>query len=124
MTSKRTKTRLQTKRIYEEADPADGQRILIDRLWPRGLAKEKAQVDYWAKDAAPSGELRKWYQHDPEKWEAFRTKYFEELDASPEAVEALTGFLKPGLNTILFASREEDLNNARALVEYLEDRRG
>ena len=124
MASKRTKTRLQTKQIYKEADPADGQRILIDRLWPRGLSKKKAQVDCWAKDAAPSNELRKWYRHDPEKWEAFRTKYFAELDASPEAVKALRAVLKPGLNTILFASREENLNNAWALVEYLEDRRG
>ena len=124
MSNRATDIQLKTKRIYEEALPTDGQRILIDRLWPRGLSKGKARVDYWAKDAAPSNELRKWYQHDPEKWEAFRERYFAELDALPQTIEGLRQALRPGLNTILFASREEDLNNARALVEYLEERPG
>ena len=110
---------LVTKRVYEDADPDDGKRILIDRLWPRGLSKEKARVDYWAKDAAPSNALRKWYQHDPAKWETFRERYFAELDEATEAVQALRAELVAGRNTILFGSKELDLNNARALVEYL-----
>jgi len=123
MTARRTKLQFVTKRIYEAASPEDGNRILIDRLWPRGVSKEKAAIDYWARDAAPSNELRKWYGHDHAKWPEFRTRYFAELDATPDAVQALREALLPGLNTIVFASKEEDLNNARALVEYFEERR-
>jgi len=112
--------RFQTKRIYQPAASGDGRRILIDRLWPRGLSKEKAAVDYWARSIAPSNELRKWYQHDPAKWDEFRRRYFEELDAAPDGVDALRAELGRGLNTILFGSKEERLNNATALVEYLE----
>lgn len=117
---KKTKLRFTTKRIYEPAERSDGRRILIDRLWPRGVSKEKAAVDYWAKEAAPSSELRKWYQHDPEKWPEFKTRYFAELDAAPEALAALRKELAPGLNTIVFSSKEEELNNAHALILYLE----
>ena len=109
------------KRIYQPATTSDGRRILIDRLWPRGLSKQKAAVDYWAKDIAPSNELRKWYRHDPAKWPEFRRRYFAELDAAPEGVEAMRSELGRGMNTILFGSKEERLNNARALVEYLEE---
>lgn len=122
MAPPKKRIRFVTKRIYAEASPEDGRRILIDRLWPRGLSKEKAQIDYWAKEAAPSNALRKWYQHDPEKWDEFRTRYFAELDAATEAVEALRAELGPGLNTIVFGSKEELLNNATALVEYLSSR--
>ena len=120
MTARSERHELVTKRVYEAPAKSDGTRILIDRLWPRGLSKEKARVDYWARDAAPSNALRKWYQHDPEKWAEFRRRYFAELDAAPEAVEALRAALGPGRNSILFGSKEADLNNARALVEYLE----
>ena len=123
MAARRKKARFVTKRIYEGASPEDGNRILIDRLWPRGVSKEKAAIDYWARDAAPSNELRKWYGHDHEKWAEFRTRYFAELDAAPEAVLALREAIAPGLNTIVFASKEEDLNNARALFEYLSERK-
>ncbi|MCR9093952.1 MAG: DUF488 family protein [bacterium] len=122
MTARSKRIELVTKRVYEPASDDDGKRILIDRLWPRGLSREKARIDYWAKDAAPSDALRKWYQHDPEKWERFRERYFAELDARPEAVDALRAELVPGRNSIVFGSRERDLNNARALVEYLEAR--
>lgn len=106
------------------AERSDGTRILIDRLWPRGLSKENAAVDYWAKDVAPSSALRKWYQHDPEKWPEFRDRYFSELEANPEGIARLESELGKGLNTILFGSKEERLNNAGALVEYLEMRLG
>ena len=122
MAVRKKRPELVTKRVYEPVSKSDGKRILIDRLWPRGLSKEKARIDYWAKDAAPSNALRKWYQHDPEKWEEFRRRYFAELDAAPEAVEALRAELAPGRNSILFGSKEPDLNNARALTEYLEER--
>ena len=113
---------LAIRRVYDAPAPDDGKRILIDRLWPRGLSKEKARVDYWARDAAPSNALRKWYQHDPAKWPEFRARYFAELDEAEEALAALRAELVPGRNTILFGSREPDQNNARALVEYLEER--
>ena len=112
--------RRRIKRVYEPASRADGRRILIDRLWPRGLSKEQAAVDYWAKDLAPSSELRRWYAHEPAKWPEFRRRYFAELDANPAAVAALRSRLGRGANTILFGSKEARLNNARALVEYLE----
>ncbi len=115
--------RFQSKRIYEPADPNDGRRILIDRLWPRGISKQRAAVDYWAREIAPSNELRRWYRHEPSRWPDFRRRYFAELDANPEGVEALERELAKGLNTILFASKEEKLNNAAARILYLEARR-
>jgi uncharacterized protein YeaO (DUF488 family) len=114
--------RLQSKRVYLPASRVDGRRILIDRLWPRGLKKEIAAVDYWAKPVSPSSQLRKWYQHDPEKWTEFRRRYFAELDSNLEGIAALRAELGRGINTILFASKEERLNNATALIEYLEKR--
>jgi len=113
--------RLEIKRIYQPATASDGRRILIDRLWPRGLSKQKAAVDYWARDIAPSNELPKWYRHAAAKWPEFRRRYFAELDAAPEGVAALRSELGRGMNTILFGSKEERRNNAHALVEYLED---
>ena len=114
--------RIRTKRVYEPAKKADGRRILIDRLWPRGLTKEAARIDFWARSAAPSHELRRWYQHDPAKWESFRRRYFEELDANPEGVAELRANLGRGTVTLVFGSKEEELNNASALREYLQDR--
>jgi uncharacterized protein YeaO (DUF488 family) len=110
---------LRTKRIYLEYDESDGTRILIDRLWPRGISKQAARIDYWAKAAAPSNALRQWYKHEPAKWDEFRERYFAELDANPDGVAELRAALGTGRTTILFASKEEALNNASALVEYL-----
>lgn len=112
--------RLETKRIYDPPSPDDGIRILIDRLWPRGISKAAAKLDHWARDVAPSDELRQWYRHEPDKWEQFRSRYFAELDAVPEAVEALRARLGDGTVTLLFSSRETELNNATALKQYLE----
>ncbi|MEM7411198.1 MAG: DUF488 family protein [Myxococcota bacterium] len=111
--------RLRTRRIYEPARKSDGRRILIDRLWPRGLSRERAQIDDWARDIAVSDALRRWYDHRPERWPEFRRRYFAELDANAEAVEALRDSLAKGTNTLLFGSRESERNNATALRDYL-----
>ena len=114
--------RVRTKRIYDEPARSDGRRVLIDRLWPRGVSKEAAKLDFWAKAVAPSNELRQWYQHEAPKWDEFRDRYFAELDANPEGVAELRSQLElgSGTATLLFASKEERLNNASALREYLE----
>jgi uncharacterized protein YeaO (DUF488 family) len=110
---------LRIKRVYDPPSPKDGRRILIDRLWPRGLSKASAKVDFWAKNAAPSAELRKWFDHEPAKWAEFKKRYYAELDANPVAVAELRAAMGRGTVTILFGSREEKLNNAAALVSYL-----
>jgi len=94
--------------------------VLVDRLWPRGLSKEDAALHAWVRSVAPSDALRKWYGHDPDKWNAFRERYFAELDANPEAVAALRDALGRGTATLLFDAKEQRWNNATALREYLE----
>ncbi len=112
--------RIRTKRIYEKPARSDGRRILIDRLWPRGLSKDAAQLHFWARSVAPSHELRRWYHHDPSKWDEFRRRYVAELDANPEGLAELREHLGTGTVTLLFGSKEEHLNNATALREYLQ----
>ncbi|WP_330083715.1 DUF488 domain-containing protein [Methylocystis iwaonis] len=105
------------KRVYEPPEPEDGARVLVDRLWPRGLTKEKAAVDLWAKDAAPSHELRRWFGHEPERWEEFQARYREELE-SPEAQEqiaTLRAMARKGRVTLLYAAHDEEMNNAVVL---------
>jgi uncharacterized protein YeaO (DUF488 family) len=114
---------VRTKRIYEASDPADGRRILVDRLWPRGIAKSNARIDFWAKSVSPSNELRRWYGHDPENWAEFRERYFEELDSNPDGVSELRSHLGSGTVTFLYSSKETRLNNASALKDYLESRK-
>ncbi len=109
------------KRAYEHPSPSDGVRVLVDRLWPRGLSKAKAAIDLWLRAAAPSDALRKWYGHDPEKWPEFKRRYFAELDAKPEELAPLAKLGRRRV-TLVFGSREERLNNAVALKEYLERR--
>ncbi len=111
--------KVQVKRVYDAPEESDGRRILVDRLWPRGLSKEKAAIDVWLKEVSPSNELRKWYGHDPEKWDEFRRRFGAELDANPEAVAELRAELKKGRSTLLFSSKEMKINNAVALREYL-----
>lgn len=113
---------LRVKRVYEAPDPADGRRILVDRIWPRGLSREKAAIDHWAKEAAPSTALRKSFSHDPARWDEFRRRYFAELDANPEAVAALREAIGGRPATLLYAARREPENNAVALKAYLERR--
>jgi len=107
---------IKIKRIYDKSDKTDGYRILVDRLWPRGLTKEKAKVDLWLKDIAPSNELRKWYAHDPSKWREFKSSYFKELKNKKELIDLIRQ--QKGVVTLLFGTKEEKFNNAVALKEY------
>ena len=104
--------RLQLKRVYEPPAESDGIRILVDRLWPRGLSKAEAGIDFWAKDAAPTNELRHWYRHEREKWPEFQRKYVTELQNNPEAVHELIAKIRNENATLLFSSKETSLNNA------------
>jgi len=114
---------LRLKRVYDPPSPADGLRILVDRLWPRGMKKEAAALDRWDRDVAPSEALRKEFGHDHSRWEEFKAGYFAELDANSEAVRRIAGEAKKGTVTLLFAARDVERNNAVALQEYLERRR-
>lgn len=111
---------MKIKRVYEPASEEDGVRILVDRLWPRGMSKQAARVDRWMKELAPSHELRRRFRHDPEQWEAFKAAYFEELDAQPGAVADLRSEMASGQVTLIYAARDEQYNNAMALKTYLE----
>ncbi len=113
---------LKVKRVYEPPSPEDGKRILVDRLWPRGLTREDAAIDEWMKDLAPNSDLRKWFGHDPGKWTEFRKRFFRELDAREEQIQTITKLARKGRVTLLFGSREERFNNAVALLEYIEGR--
>ena len=109
------------KRAYEPPGPQDGTRVLVDRLWPRGVSKEEAQIDLWLKQIAPSDSLRKWFNHDPNKWELFKERYYQELKADkPEQVRDLADIAGQGRVTLVFGAKDERLNNAAALKEYLE----
>ena len=107
------------KRIYDPPAPSDGRRILVDRLWPRGVAKEAAKLDEWLKEIAPSDELRTWFGHDPARWEEFRARYREELHGHAELIERLRAEAKKGVVTLLFAARDEEHNNAVVLKELI-----
>lgn len=114
------------KRVYEAPGRRDGARVLVDRLWPRGLTKADAAIDSWLRDLAPSNELRQWYHANPEAWNAFRKRYFKELAGSEAtaAVEKLHRLAEAGRNlTLLYASRNEERNNATVLKELLEGSR-
>lgn len=115
---------IRLKRIYEPADPDDGFRILVDRLWPRGISKERAGIDLWLKDAAPSPELRKDFCHDPAKWEEFRTHYFGELQNNRDAVPVIRDRAARGTVTLVYAAKDEQHNHALVLKEFLEKRKG
>jgi uncharacterized protein YeaO (DUF488 family) len=115
-----TNGRIRLKRAYEAAEPTDGLRVLVDRLWPRGLRKEEAGVDLWLKEIAPSTELRRWFGHDPARWEVFRRKYQEELQERPELLRTLREALHRGPVTLLFAARDEEHNNAVVIKGALE----
>ena len=110
---------LRLKRVYELPAPDDGVRILIDRLWPRGLSKEKAAVDHWMKDVAPSAELRKWFGHDPDRWPEFRRRYLAELRQSGALLDQICGLASRGTVTLLFGAHDEEHNDAVVLREVL-----
>jgi uncharacterized protein YeaO (DUF488 family) len=111
---------LYLKRAYEPAGPEDGQRILIDRLWPRGLKKTDAALDLWLKDLAPSTSLRKWFGHDPKKWAEFQRRYRAELDRNSEALRPLLDAARKGVVTLVYSARDEEHNDAVVLKSYLE----
>ncbi len=108
------------KRAYETPSRSDGCRILVERLWPRGLSKREAKIDLWPKEAAPSTELRRWFNHEPDKWVEFKLRYFKELHARPDSLELIVERVRAGQVTFVFASRELRFNNAVALKEYVE----
>jgi uncharacterized protein YeaO (DUF488 family) len=110
---------LKIKRIYDPVSLDDGKRILIDRLWPRGVKKEDAKIDEWLKNIAPSDELRKWFAHDPRKWKEFKERYKKELKDKGEIMERLKKEVKQKNVTFLYSARDEEHNNAVALVETL-----
>ncbi len=115
------KRMIKLKRVYENPAHEDGVRILVERLWPRGLAKEHAAIDIWLKDIAPSPELRKWFSHDPEKWKGFCERYREELDQNKDLVNVLKEKIKKGTVTFVYAAKDEEHNSAVALKMFLEN---
>ena len=111
---------IKVKRVYDPVEPDDGRRFLVDRLWPRGVKKEALRMDGWLREVAPSDRLRRWFGHDPKKWEEFRRRYFAELEAHPEAWQPLREAARAGNVTLLFSARDTSYNNAVALREFLE----
>lgn len=111
---------IKIKRVYEAPAADDGYRILVDRLWPRGISKESAALNEWGKDIAPSPELRKSACHDPERWDEFTALYVAELDAQPDLVARLRGLGSEGTLTLVYAAKDPVYNHARILREYLE----
>ena len=127
LTMSRTKGKkshsLNLRRIYDDPATSDGARVLVDGIWPRGVKKDDAHLDLWLKSLAPSKELRQWFNHDPEKWKEFRSRYFRELDKDTDAAEALETLREQLARkdvTLLYAARDTSHNNAVALKEYLE----
>jgi uncharacterized protein YeaO (DUF488 family) len=112
--------KVRIKRVYEAPADADGKRILIDRLWPRGLTKEKARIDVWLKEVAPSAELRQWFGHDPAKWPEFQKRYQEELRANEASVRRLREELEHGPATLVYGAKDEQHNDAVVLKALLE----
>lgn len=116
-------SQVRVRRIYEPPTADDGRRVLVDRLWPRGVSKARADLDAWVKDVAPSTELRKWFGHDPVKWDEFVRRYRRELAEHPEAVQELVDAAGAGPVTLLYAARDERHNEALVLQQLLEERR-
>jgi len=114
--------KIQVKRVYLPPAATDGLRVLVDRLWPRGLRKSDARIDAWPRDLAPSDPLRKWFGHEPDKWPEFRRRYFEELAGRTDALARLLALGEGRTLTLLFGAKEERYNNAVALKEFIEMR--
>jgi uncharacterized protein YeaO (DUF488 family) len=110
---------VQLKRVYEEPSKSDGTRILVDRLWPRGLTKEKAHVDLWLKEVAPSNDLRKWFSHDPKKWTEFKARYKDELKHNTAQLALLKQAATKGPSTLLYGAKDTEHNEAVVLLELL-----
>ena len=112
---------VRTKRVYDAAEPGDGYRVLIDHVWPRGVSRERAQLDEWARELAPGDELRRWFDHVPERFGEFRTRYRDELAGHAERIEQLRGRSREGPVTIVYAARDREHNNAVVLAELMRD---
>lgn len=110
---------IRLKRAYERPAASDGPRLLVDRLWPRGVSKTAARIDRWMKDIAPSSQLRKWFDHDPDRWEGFRSRYAEELREHPEQVRDLRGLARENPVTLVYSARDEAHNDAVVLRQIL-----
>lgn len=117
---KRKPPKIMLKRAYDPPAKVDGRRVLVDRVWPRGMTKNELQLDDWLKEVAPSTDLRKWFDHDPAKWNVFSDRYFRELDERPEALEPLITKCREGTVTLVFGAKNIRYNNAVALKAYLE----
>ncbi|MHB1215136.1 MAG: DUF488 domain-containing protein [Thiobacillus sp.] len=115
---------LRLKRAYEAPAPDDGFRILVDRLWPRGVSRNAAHIDLWLKEVAPSTSLRKWFGHDPSKWVEFRERYFLELRRNPEAIGQLNEHVRQGVVTLVYGAKDTEHNHAVALKAYLDSAKG
>lgn len=113
---------IQIKRAYDSPARKDGSRILVDGMWPRGVRKEKANIERWMKELAPSKELRQWFGHDPERWEEFRRRFRDELGEREEALAELAGYARDGTVTLVFAARDTERNNAVVLRDLIEER--
>ena len=111
---------IRVKRAYEPPSGDDGERVLVDRLWPRGISKERAGIDLWLKEAGPSTELRRWFGHDPSRWEEFRRRYWAELSEKPDLMRILKEKAGQGVITLVYGARDELHNNAVALKIFLE----
>lgn len=111
---------IKVKRIYDPVSPDDGKRILVDRLWPRGIKKNEAEINEWLKDIAPSDGLRKWFSHDPNKWQEFKNRYIKELKNNSELIERLKAVAKKEKVTLLFSAKDIEHNNAVVLKEVIE----
>lgn len=107
------------KRVYEKPDEGDGIRVLVDRLWPRGLKKEEAKIDHWMKEIGPSNTLRKWFAHKEEHWQEFKSRYMKELKDKNELLKQLADLGKKKKVTLLYAAKKEEINNAQVLLEVL-----
>ena len=114
---------LQIKRAYAKAERTDGARILIDRLWPRGLSKANVKLTLWLKEIAPTTELREWFGHDPERWQEFKVRYQKELSGNPEAVAELAEYLRQGKVTLIYGAKDEEHNHALVLAQYMRGHR-
>jgi Uncharacterized conserved protein len=108
------------KRVYEPASPKDGVRLLVERLWPRGVKKSSLHLEQWTKEVAPSGTLRKWFHHHPARWQEFKRRYFRELDENEEIWRPLLAASRKGRVTLIYSSHDREHNNAVALKEYLQ----
>jgi uncharacterized protein YeaO (DUF488 family) len=124
VTEPKRAVKIKVKRAYDAPDGSDGHRTLVDRVWPRGLSRDALRLDDWVKDTAPSTELRTWFDHDRTRWNAFKARYFRELNERPGAVEALLASVRGDTLTLVFGAKDEECNNAVALKDYLERHAG